>query len=743
VPPQAVRFEILGPLAIHRGDQVVRLGSPQQRKVLAVLLISDRLVTADELVDALWGEKPPPTAAGTLQTHISRLRMALGGGPALLPHDAGGYHLEVGADPVDARRFRGLVEEGSAADDVGDDRRARELLAEALSLWRGPALQDFRYEPFAQTEIASLEGLRITALEKRIGLDLALGGDAQLCSELETLIEEYPLREELHGLLIVALYRSGRQAEALAVYRRLHETLVHELGVEPTPKLRALERDVLDQSPTLMPPAAATAATTPALQVPSGALHSWMQSLDVPALDAKKSCELLLARGAGLRRSGNELGARNTYAAAVRLATASGSPEQLADAALGLAGPPEDTVLGEELDEALLERAIRALPERRPVLAMLRARLAVALIDRGEVDRGNEMADNAIAFARSADSRAALAYALRARHRTWFDPHALQPRLALGSELIELGLQLGDPEVLAWGHRWHATDLLETGDLTAFASELDELEALAGQLHDAFHWWGVILRRAGVAFAREPPPKAEPLVMEALGLAAQIQSPYTLATSMLAFWVLRWHQGRLDALREAILAVESASPPYAFLVPYLHKELGDKVEAANSYQRLATDDFTDLLGRDPSRVSRLFALTALTDLAWYVRDRDRARTLHDLLSPLAGQWAVINPGITPIAPIDHPLGQLQALMEDRDHSAAHFETALDQCNKGGAPTLAVRTQVAYAEMLRELGGQADRDRARQLLASAREAADELGLAGVVRHIDAEPAQTRT
>jgi DNA-binding SARP family transcriptional activator len=736
VPPKAVRFEILGPLAIHGGDQVVRLRSPQQRKVLAVLLTSDRSVTADELVDALWGERPPPTAAGTLQTHISRLRMALGGGPALLPHDAGRYHLEVGADQVDARRFRGLVEEGSAAG-AEDDRRAGELLAEALSLWKGPALQDFRYEPFAQTEIASLEGLRITALEKRIGLDLALGWDAQLCGELETLIEEYPLREEFHGLLMVALYRSGRQAEALGVYRRLRETLVDELGVEPTPKLRALERDVLDHSPTLMPPGASTAATGP-LRVPSsGALHTWMQSLEVPALDPKTGCELLLARGAGLRRSGNELDARRTYAAAVRLASANGSPEQVADAALGLAGPPEDSVQAETVDEALLERAIRALPEHQPVVAMLRARLAVALIDRGEVDRGSEMADNAISFARSVGSMPALAYALRARHRTWFDPHALQPRLALGSELIELGRQLGDPEVLAWGHRWHATDVLETGDLTAFASELDELEALAGQLHDAFHWWGVIIRRAGVAFAQGPPAKAEPLVMEALGLAAQIQSPYTLATSMLAFWVLRWHQGRLDALRETILDVEAASPAYAFLVPYLYKELGDKVETADSYQRLAADDFADLLGRDPTGVSRLFALTALTDLAWYLRDRDRASTLHDLLSPLIGQWAVINPGITPIAPIHHLLGQLEALMEDQRRSAAHFETALDQCNESGAPTLAVRTQIAYGEMLRELGGQADRDRARQLLASAREAADELGLAGVVRYIDAE------
>lgn len=702
-----------------------------------MLLVNDRSVAADELVDALWGEKPPATAVGTLHTHISRLRMALGGGPALLPNDASGYHLEVDTNHVDVRRFELLAAQGSAADEAGDDRRARALLTDALALWRGPALLDFRYEPFAQAEITRLEGLRITTLEQRIGLDLASGQDAEVCAELEVLVEEHPLREELHGLLMLALYRAGRQAEALAVYRRLRETLIDELGIEPTPKLCSLERDLLDHSPGLMPYEAArprVAAAGTAQPPATAEAQGWLDSVEVPALDVKMSCELLLARGEGLRRSGNELEARHTYAAAVRLASATGSAEQLASGALGLAGPPEDTVLGEALDELLLERAIRALPEYRPAVAMLRARLAIALIDRGDTERGNEIADGAVAFARSAGDSAALAYALRARHRTWFDPAALEDRLALSAELIELGRQLGDPEVLAWGHRWQATDILETGDLAAFASELDELEALAARLHDAFHWWGLVLRRAGLALAQGPPDKAEPLVMDALGLAGQIQSPYTAAASIGVFWALRWHQGRLDEIQDVIFQVETSSPAYAFTVPHLHRELGHREKAAESYDRLAGDDFAGLLTRDAPGLSRLFAFAALVDLAWYLRDVGRAQALYDMLSPLTGQWAVINPGITPIAPIDHSLGQLDALMGNRDRSEAHFEAALAQCRNSHATTLTVRTQVSYAEMLLELGRRSDHDTAAQLLASAYDTADEFRMGGVTRHL---------
>jgi DNA-binding SARP family transcriptional activator len=153
----SLTFEILGSLSIRRGDHLVSLRSPQQRKVLARLLVADRAVLPDELIDVLWGERPPATALGTLQTHVSRLRTALGAGPELLPSDASGYRLRIDSADVDARQFERLVAGGTEAARAGQSAEAQTLLADALALWPGPALMDFRYEPFAQTEITRLE----------------------------------------------------------------------------------------------------------------------------------------------------------------------------------------------------------------------------------------------------------------------------------------------------------------------------------------------------------------------------------------------------------------------------------------------------------------------------------------------------------------------------------------------------------------------------------------------------------
>ncbi len=697
----SLTFGILGSLTIRRGDQLISLRSPLQRKVLAALLVADRAVLADELIDVLWGERPPATALGTLQTHVSRLRSTLGAGPGLLPSDASGYCLHVDAAAVDARRFEQLVAARTGADEVGRSDAARARLAGALAMWRGPALLDFRYEPFAQTEITRLEGLRLTAMEQHIALELDDGLHAEACRALEILVDEHPLHEELHALFMVGLYRCGRQADALAVYERLRASLRDQLGLEPTPQLRELEHDILTHAPTLSQSRHGRVASPPQDRVYTRdvELHQWLQQLDVPALDDRMACELLLARGDGQRRGGREQEARRTYAAAVRLATTSGSEDQLAIAALGLAGPPEDTMYGEPLDESLMQQAIGALPENGSVVTMLRARLAVALIDRGESDRGNRMADAAVTLARSVGDAASLAYALRARHRTLFDPAALPERLLIGRELVDLGEELTDREVLAWGHRWRSIDLLETGDLGACERELDVLEGLATQLHDAFHWWGVVVRRAGLLLLTGPPDKAEPLVMEALALAEQIHSPYTMAASLNALWALRWQQDRLGEIQDAMLGIEDLSAMYAFLVPFLHRQLGQAAQAARTYEALARDDFARLLASDTIGVSRLLCLAVVSDVASYLGATEHASMLYDALSPFAGRLAVIHPGLTAVAPIDQALGQLSALMGDRRRGKVHFEAALSRCDEIGATSLGARAQIAYEEAL--------------------------------------------
>jgi ABC-type transport system substrate-binding protein/DNA-binding SARP family transcriptional activator len=246
---EPLEFRILGPLEVGRDGEPLELPAGKPRALLAVLLLhGGAVVSVDTLVDQLWGERPPATAAKNVQGYVARLRRQLGVG--LLVTQAPGYALRVDDERVDARRFQFLVDEARSAEPAGTAKG----LKEALSLWRGPPLADFTYEPFAQEEIRRLEELRLAALEDRLEADLALGRHEEVAGELEQLARAHPLRERLQGLLLVALYRCGRQAEALEAYRATRHRFVEELGVEPTPELRHLERAILEQDPSLEAP---------------------------------------------------------------------------------------------------------------------------------------------------------------------------------------------------------------------------------------------------------------------------------------------------------------------------------------------------------------------------------------------------------------------------------------------------------------------------------------------------------
>jgi predicted ATPase/DNA-binding SARP family transcriptional activator len=246
-----MRFGILGPFEVadDQGRELV-VGGHRQRTVLAILLLhAGEVVSSDRLIEELWGEHAPATAAKTIQVYISKLRSALGDG--VVHTRAGGYMLDSGRADVDARRFEALVADGRGALQASDPRHAAQSLRDALELWRGQPLADFAYEPFAQGEVARLEEARLAALEDRIDADLALGAHAALVSELESLAREHPLRERLCGQLMLALYRAGRQAEALEVYQRARVHLAEELGLEPGPALKGLQAQILDHAPAL------------------------------------------------------------------------------------------------------------------------------------------------------------------------------------------------------------------------------------------------------------------------------------------------------------------------------------------------------------------------------------------------------------------------------------------------------------------------------------------------------------
>jgi DNA-binding SARP family transcriptional activator/DNA-binding beta-propeller fold protein YncE len=242
---------LLGPFAVERAGEQLALGGARQRALLALLCIhSGEVLSADRIVDELWGESPPATARHMVEVYVSRLRKLLGSD--LLRTRAPGYVLDLDAECLDARRFEVLLERGAEALADGEAELAEALLREGLGLWRGEALADFSYEPFAQVEIGRLTELRHGAEEELVEAELALGRSHGLVADIERLVAEQPLRERRHGQLMLALYRGGRQGDALAAYRRAREILVEELGIEPGPELQRLEREILNQDETLL-----------------------------------------------------------------------------------------------------------------------------------------------------------------------------------------------------------------------------------------------------------------------------------------------------------------------------------------------------------------------------------------------------------------------------------------------------------------------------------------------------------
>jgi WD40 repeat protein/DNA-binding SARP family transcriptional activator len=258
VAKAVLEFRILGPLEVRDASGEVSLGGIKPRAVLAVLLLHpNEAVSAERLALALWGEEAPAGSVKTVQVHVSRLRKALGD-PEVVRTTPAGYRLRVRPGELDVERFELLVEDGRRALAAGQAAHGATVLRDALNLWRGPPLEDLAYEPFAQAEIGRLEEQRLAALEMRIEADLAAGRHSEVLGELQRLSTSHPTRERLTAHLMLALYRCGRQAEALEVYRVARRELVAEIGVEPGPALRGLQEAILrqDASLELHPPSA-------------------------------------------------------------------------------------------------------------------------------------------------------------------------------------------------------------------------------------------------------------------------------------------------------------------------------------------------------------------------------------------------------------------------------------------------------------------------------------------------------
>jgi DNA-binding SARP family transcriptional activator len=250
-PPAATRFVVLGPLEIHDGQQIRTPRAHKLRVLLAILLVrGNTVVPTETLLSELWGEYPPRTALKALRVYVSQLRRILAAlspqahRPVIVTRDPG-YRLEIDGDGLDLIQFERLRELGRMASDAGRPERALELYRQATALWRGPALIDVRSSSLLEGVAFSLEETRISVLERRIELDIRLGGHAEVIPELRGLAAEYPLHERIHAQLMVALCLAGRRSDALGAYRDLRQAFVVDLGVEPSHDLRQLHQEIL------------------------------------------------------------------------------------------------------------------------------------------------------------------------------------------------------------------------------------------------------------------------------------------------------------------------------------------------------------------------------------------------------------------------------------------------------------------------------------------------------------------
>jgi DNA-binding SARP family transcriptional activator len=295
-----MEFRILGPLEVVAEGRVLPLGRGRHRALLAILLLrANQIVATERLIDDLWAGEPPATAPKMVQMYVAELRRALE--RDVLRTVSPGYTLRIEDDQLDLERFEHLVEEARDSNPAA----AAALLRRALALWRGPPIDEFAYEAWAQTEIARLEELRLTALEDRFKADLASGRSGEIVGEVEAAAREHPFRDQLSAQLMTALYRAGRQAEALEHYRRTRALLRDELGLEPSQSLQQLERAILAQDPSLdlssdqgeEPERGAVAPENAILVVPRNERRlADLVALAEPLAAARPARELIVAR---------------------------------------------------------------------------------------------------------------------------------------------------------------------------------------------------------------------------------------------------------------------------------------------------------------------------------------------------------------------------------------------------------------------------------------------------------------
>jgi DNA-binding SARP family transcriptional activator len=512
---RVIEFGVLGSVAAWDGaGEPIALKGPRHRAVLARLLVARRrVVPVPRLVEDLWGGDPPADAVGTVRTFVAGLRRALEPErprrtpSRLLVTEGPGYALRTDPDHVDAWRFEHTV----AALAELPPAQAVPRLTEALELWRGPAYADFAEEPWARAERSRLAALRLTTVERRAEAQLALGAAADAAVDLDAHVAEHPWREDAWQLLALALYRSGRQADALSVLRRARQLLREHLGVEPGPRLHRTEQDILRHADHLDPGPSDTAA-----QVWAEASVSYESMVPLRARTRLESTAVLM-RDLAVTGGGGLEAARRHRAAAVAAAEQLGDPE-LTARVIGVYDVPaiwtrsDDPAQADRLVGAA-ERTLRLLPPGAPEAARARLLATVAVESRGTLPGGTralQAARQAVAGARRLDDASLLVFALNGLFMQTFERAGLAGRRdGIGAEITEVAARHGLFTYEVLGHLIRLQAHCATADFTAADRHAAAADALAERhelpLVAVFTTWYRALRTA----ATEPPHRGE------------------------------------------------------------------------------------------------------------------------------------------------------------------------------------------------------------------------------------------
>ncbi|RFU82292.1 SARP family transcriptional regulator [Streptomyces triticagri] len=673
-----VTFGVLGPVTAWDADgRTIGLKGPRHRAVLARLVLArGRVVPVARLVEDLWPE-PPADGVGAVRTFVAALRRALEPErpprtPArLLVTEGPGYALRTGTDGVDARRFESLV--ATAAGASAQDAAA--ALDEALSLWRGPAYAEYADEPWARAERARLHELRLHAVERQAEARLALGDAGRVVPDLDAHVTDHPWREDAWRLLALALYRTGRQGDALAVLRRARGLLVAQLGVDPGPALRGLEQDMLRQAPHLDPrpdpprPAADSSAPHPddPASVPDPADQVWARAAAAYDRSVPANARARLESTAGLLRSLAVTGgsglqeSRRHRVAAVEAAEALGDPELTARVIGSYDVPAVWTSVDDPGQTARIvaaaERTLHALPAdghdaaRGALLATIAVECRGGSTPGGPArERARQAAAEAERIARRLDDPALLAHALNAQYMQAFERTGLAPRrAAIGTELIALATRhaLAPYEIL--GHLVHVQALGALGEFGAADDHARAAEGLAERhevpLVRVFTLWYRALRSAAdetipVAAADEECRTAA-AALDGAGMPGMEHGLLPLA-----LLCLRLARG-LPVPQE--LLGEDLGPYAPWTRPLFLSTAGRRAEAARALTE-APDPPQDLLAE------ALWCLLARAALA--LGDRAAARRIRRHLAPASAELAGAGSGVLTMGPVAAQLAEL-------------------------------------------------------------------------------------